>query len=107
MTPPTRLPIPSESRPLREIDLVPLARASFTVSSVAPMNASENIPVIPSVIMELPSDFVFKRWNHLPAVSILPKDSNASEILELSPEFIAFLRFPILLNDYSMIKLIV
>ena len=57
--------------------------------------------------MELPSDFVFKRWNHLPAVSILPKDSNASEILELSPEFIAFLRFPILLNDYSMIKLIV
>jgi len=71
------------------------------------MNASENIPVIPSVIMELPSDFVFKRWNHLPAVSISPKDSNASEILELSPEFIAFLRFPILLNDYSMIKLIV
>ena len=61
VAPPIRLPIPEESRPLIEMDLAPLARASFTVSSVAPANAFENIPEIPSEIMELPSDFVFNR----------------------------------------------
>ncbi len=61
VAPPIRLPIPEESRPLIEMDLAPLARTSFTVSSVAPANAFENIPEIPSEIMELPSDFVFNR----------------------------------------------
>ena len=60
---------------------------------------------MPSVIMESPSDFVFNRANHFPASSKLSNLPNALDMSSVSFEFIAFLRFPILLNDYSMIKL--
>ena len=104
--PPARPLIPAESVPLNPEEAAPLAMA-FSISSPDPLNNSVKIPEkISSEIVELPSLLVFKRPNHLPAVS-RSISLRASFNLVASLEFIAFLRFPILLNDYSMIKLIV